>query len=373
MIWVDYDNDNDYDFFAASDEGNSMLFRNDGNNQFVNVTQSSGLIDDEAFSTFGASWGDYNNDSFLDVFISIRDNPQEIPNFLYRNNGDGTFTNVTEEAGLHLTGFLTFCAAFFDYDKDGYQDIYMANDKFVTANILYRNNGDGTFEDVSVSSGANLYMGAMSTTIDDYNNDGWLDIYISNEDQVLEDTTTGNALLRNNGDGTFTNVAQETGTQFNSVGWSCVFLDADNDTDKDLYVSSSETGQNDLLTAAFYEQLSETNFVIPDIPGMEEDLRQSFANAIVDVDNDGLPEIVVINDRDEDIFLWKNLTNTSNNYLKVKLEGVKSNTMGIGSWIEISINSGGNLTTNSHGNIKTSLIGGFYFFRSTSTSDERVV
>ena len=178
----------------------------------------------------------------------------------------------------------------------------------------------------------------MSTTIDDYNNDGWLDIYVSNEDQVIEGTTTGNALLLNNGDGTFSNRAVETGTQFNSVGWGCVFLDAENDGDKDLYVSSSETGNNDLLTAAFYEQLSSETFVIPDIPGMKEDIRQSFANAIGDVDNDGYPEIGVVNDRNEDIFLWKNVTPTSNNYLKIKLEGAESNRMGIGSWIEISIN-----------------------------------
>ena len=338
VIWVDYDNDGDYDFFAASDAGNSKLFRNDGNNTFIDITSASGLPDDGVLDTFGASWGDYNNDSYLDVFLSIRDESQSIPNFLYRNNGDGTFSNVTEEAGLQLTGFITFCAAFFDYDNDGYQDIYMANDKYATANILYHNNGDGTFEDVSASSGANLVMGAMSTTIDDYNNDGWLDIYISNDDQVVEDATVGNALLQNNGDGTFTNVAVATGTQFNSVGWGCVFLDADNDGYKDLYVSSSETGQNDILTAAFYQQQDDTTFVRLDDIGMEEDVRTSYANAIGDIDNDGYPEIGVVNDRNEDIFLWKNVSNTTNNYLKIKLEGTASNTMGIGSWIEISIN-----------------------------------
>jgi len=288
--------------------------------------------------TFGASWGDYNNDGFLDVFFSIRDENQTNPNLLYKNNGDGTFSNVTEEAGLYLSGFLTFCAAFFDYDKDGYQDIYIANDKYATSNILYHNNGDGTFEDVSVASGTNLIMAAMSTTIDDYNNDGWLDIYISNDEQVIENTTVGNALLKNNGDGTFTNVAISAGVQFNSVGWGCVFLDADNDSDKDLYVSSSETGQNDLITTAFYEQQNDNTFLLNVDVGMEGDIRSSYSNAIGDIDNDGYPEIAVLNDRNENIFLWKNLTNNTNNYLKVKLEGTESNRMGIGSWIEISVN-----------------------------------
>ena len=93
VIWVDYDNDGDYDFFAASDAGNSKLFRNDGNNTFTDVTSTSGLPDDAVLDTFGASWGDYNNDSYLDVFLSIRDESQSIPNFLYRNNGCLLYTS----------------------------------------------------------------------------------------------------------------------------------------------------------------------------------------------------------------------------------------------------------------------------------------
>lgn len=338
VIWVDYDNDGDADFFSANDNSKCRLYRNDGDGVYTDVSASSG-IPQTTLEFFGASWGDYNNDSFLDVFLSVRDPNQITSNFLYKNNGNGTFTNVTEEAGLDLTGFLSFCSVFFDYDKDGFQDIYVANDKFFTPNLLYRNNGDGTFESVGVAAGADLYMGAMSTTIDDYNNDGWLDIYVTNffpPEPEPENGVVGNAFLRNNGDGTFTNVAQENGTRFDSVGWGAVFLDADNDTHHDLYVSGNISDQSDFLEAAFYENQADNTFLIPETAGFVGDDGTSYSNAIGDVDNDGYPEIIVMNSGFEEIYVWKNETPQDNNWLKVKLEGTESNRMGIGSWIRIS-------------------------------------
>ena len=338
VIWVDYDNDGDADFFSASDQSKCRLYRNDGDGVYVEVSEESG-IPGTVYDFFGASWGDYNNDSFLDVFLSIRDPNQIDYNLLYKNNGDGTFTDVTEEAGLDLTGFLSFCSAFFDYDKDGYQDIYIANDKFFTPNLLYRNNGDGTFESVGEATGADLYMGAMSTTIDDYNNDGWLDIYVTNFYPPEDDTgVEGNAFLRNNGDGTFTNVAEENGTRFDSIGWGAVFLDADNDTDHDLYVSGNISDQSEFLEAAFYENQGDDTFLIPDTAGFVGDDGSSYSNALGDVDNDGYPEIIVMNNGFEEIYLWKNETPQDNNWIKVKLEGTESNRMGIGSWIRIGVN-----------------------------------
>ena len=338
VIWVDYDNDGDADFFSASDQSKCRLYRNDGDGVYVEVSEESG-IPGTVYDFFGASWGDYNNDSFLDVFLSIRDPNQIDYNLLYKNNGDGTFTDVTEEAGLDLTGFLSFCSAFFDYDKDGYQDIYIANDKFFTPNLLYSNNGDGTFESVGEATGADLYMGAMSTTIDDYNNDGWLDIYVTNFYPPEDDTgVEGNAFLRNNGDGTFTNVAEENGTRFDSIGWGAVFLDADNDTDHDLYVSGNISDQSEFLEAAFYENQGDDTFLIPDTAGFVGDDGSSYSNALGDVDNDGYPEIIVMNNGFEEIYLWKNETPQDNNWIKVKLEGTESNRMGIGSWIRIGVN-----------------------------------
>ena len=329
--WVDYDNDGDKDLFLTSDFNGNRLFENTGSLNFVDVTSQAGLPLDN-LHTFGASWGDINNDSYLDIFISNRHADQIITNKLYRNNGDGTFSDITVSAGVDDSE-LSFCAAFFDYNNDGYQDIYVSNDKFQTENLLYKNNGDETFDDVSQLSETNVSFDAMTTTIGDYNNDGWFDIYVTN-------SPPGNALLKNNGDGTFTDVADITGTGFYSLGWGAVFLDAENDMDLDLYVSGSLDGTiPGLISAAFYEQTAPETFVIPSA-GFDDDTGASYSNAIGDINNDGLPEIVVTNDLDEDLFLWNNLTTTSNNWLKVKLEGTASNRDGIGSVLELGINGG---------------------------------
>ncbi len=338
-IWVDYDNDGDNDFFATSDTGICWFYRNDGDNIFTDITVVSGLPLEQV-QFWGVSWGDYNNDGFLDVFLSVRDNAQLEHNELYRNNGDGTFTNRTVAAGIDETGFITFCSSFFDYDNDGDQDIYMANDKCITSNILYRNNGDNTFTDVSEAADVNLFMSAMSTTIDDYNNDGWLDIYVTNfYPSFEEDATTGNAFLQNNGDGTFSNIALDNGTQFDSIGWGAVFLDADNDTDKDLYVSGSldDTDIEGRMSAAFYEQNENEEYSVVSNSGFQNDNRTSFANAIGDIQNDGLPDMLVLNTANQPIFLWENKTENNNNWIKIQLQGTESNRMGIGSTIKVFV------------------------------------
>jgi hypothetical protein len=221
-------------------------------------------------------------------------------------------------------------------DKDGHQDIYVANDKFYKPNLLYHNNGDGTFENTSVSSGTAVSMDAMSTTIGDYDLDGDLDVYVTNSYPSPAGGVIGNALLRNNGDNTFTNVAMATGTEFNSNGWGAVFLDADNEGYPDLYVSGHGDGSFGLLPSAFYENQGNGTYVIPQNIGFENDTRVSFSNAIGDVDNDGYPEIIVMNGNFETMNLWKNLSPQNHNWLKIKLQGTQSNRMGIGSFIEVS-------------------------------------
>ncbi|MEY8848707.1 FG-GAP-like repeat-containing protein [Psychroserpens sp. XS_ASV72] len=328
--WVDYDNDGDLDLFATSNVNGNKLYQNDGALNFTDVTVVSLLPTNNIF-TYGASWGDYNNDGFLDVFLSNRDVAEVIPNYLYRNNGNGTFTNVSELAGILNTSNLSFCSAFFDFNNDGWQDIYVSNDRVNHRNVLYKNNGNGTFTDVSESSNTGLYIDAMSVTVDDYNADNYLDMYITN-------TPSGNVFLLNNGDGSFTNIANTNGTSFNSIAWGAVFLDAENDMDLDLYVSGLLDGTvSSLLSAAFYENDGLGNFSIPN-NGFVNDDRESYSNAIGDVDNDGFSEIAVSNTDNDNIFIWKNTQPQTNNWLKVKLEGVLSNKQGIGSKIEISIN-----------------------------------
>ena len=326
--WVDIDNDGDKDLLVTSDTSSNKLFENLGNMIMQDITVSSGILTD-VLETYGASWGDYNNDGFLDLFLSNRS--EYVPNILYKNNGDNTFSIVNATAGIINTGMLSFCSAFFDFDNDGDQDIYVANDKLQYANTLYENNGDGTFTDVSFESGTGISIDAMSVTIDDYNSDGWLDIYVTND-------VPGNVFLENNADGTFTDIATATGTTLNSVAWGAVFLDADNDSDLDLYVSTEHDGSiPSYLSSAMYEQLNDGTFNIIN-SAVPNDLAISYSNAIGDTDNDGYPEIVVNNINHDNIFLWKNTSTSSNNWLKVKLEGTQSNRDAVGSLIEISVN-----------------------------------
>ena len=326
VLWIDYDNDGDLDFFTTSLEGVNKFYTNDGDMNFTDVSEYIGLYQNDLL-TFGASFADIDNDGDLDVFISHRDPDNH--NYLYRNDS-GIFTDITESSGISLEPQYSFCTAIFDYNKDGFQDIYIANDKPENINRLYKNLGNGTFVDVSISSGAGIDINAMTTTVGDYNNDGWFDIYVTN-------TPDGNVLLRNNGDETFTDVAVETGTTFDSVGWGAVFLDADLDGLLDLYVSGSLDGSvSSYLSSAFYHQQNDGTFLIPQDIGFESDTRESYSNAIGDINNDGQPDIVVGNNS-ENIFLWENTSSNTNNWLKVKLEGVTTNRNGIGNTIEIHV------------------------------------
>lgn len=332
VIWVDYDNDGDKDFFVTAIEGKNAFYSNDGEMNFTDISSAIGIFQTDLF-TYGASFGDIDNDGDLDLFISNR-SPED-HNYLYRNDS-GIYVDITGTSGISLEGQLSFCSIFFDYDKDGLQDIYVSNDKEENINRLYKNLGDGVFQDVSESSNAGVDVSAMSTTLGDFNNDGWFDIYITNTPFSQVSSIQGNVLLKNNGDGTFTNVATETGTSFDSVGWGSVFLDADNDGLLDIYVSSSENGNGSLISSAFYHQQDDETFMIPQDIGFNTDLRESYSNAIGDINNDGKPEIVVGNDTDNN-FLWQNNTLNENNWLKVKLEGVVSNKDGIGNTIEINV------------------------------------
>ena len=326
VMWVDYDNDGDKDFFTTSVFGINKFYENTGNLIFTDITSTCGIFTDDLL-TYGASFGDIDNDGDLDLFISNRQTDAANRNFLYRND-NGTFVDITNGAGIVMVGELSFCSSFFDYNNDGYQDIYVANDK-VNMNRLYKNDGDGTFTDVSVSSGAGIIIDAMSTTIGDYNNDGFFDVYVTN-------TQAGNYLLKNNGDGTFTNTAPATGTDFLSIAWGAVFLDADNDTHLDLYVSGLFDGSDpNLLPSAFYHNDGTGNFTIPSNIGFAGDVGMSYGNAIGDFNNDGKLDITVMNDSD-DYYLWENQSTNSNNWIKIKLEGVTSNKDGVGNRIEVS-------------------------------------
>lgn len=269
--------------------------------------------------------------------MSNRVSAYAVSNYLFQNNCDGTFTNVTDSIGLANTPSLTFCASFFDFNNDGWQDLYVSNDKEFP-NFLFKNNGNGTFTDVSAESGTGIIVDAMSVTIDDFNSDGYFDIYITNTRSTAGTTTTdGSVLYRNNGDETFTDVAISTGTQLNSWSWGANFLDAENDGDLDLYVSCAYISSDGFQSFAFYENESLETFATPSNIGFENNQYRSYGSAIGDSNNDGKTDIIVNNNLNTLPNLWNNKSTSLNNYLSIHLIGTQSNKDGVGSVIEISV------------------------------------
>ena len=327
LLWSDYDNDGDKDLFTAVDFASSYsrLYRNDGWGVLEDVTLQAGLTDVPG-SCNAACWGDFNNDGLIDLYVT---NYSEYDhNYLYMNNGDGTFTDVTEDAGVAdtsgTTGYykLPLAVVFFDYNNDGWQDIYIANDHF-SGNTLFENNGDGTFKDVSEQTNSALRGFMMGIAVGDYDNNGFLDLYLSNDPY-------GNYLLKNNGDGTFTEVAADLGLSVNKACWGTNFFDYDNDMDLDLYVCASvgpSNGINEL-----FENNGDGTFRRMIGIGLDDDYK-SFGMSIGDFNNDGFYDIAV-NNQQVSPNLFMNSGN-KNNWVKLNLVGVESNRDGIGSWIEV--------------------------------------
>ncbi|MCD6087946.1 MAG: VCBS repeat-containing protein, partial [Candidatus Hydrothermae bacterium] len=206
--------------------GPNCLFKNNGDGTFTNVAEAAGVADDQL--GHDAAWVDYDRDGFVDLFTT---NYQGLPNILYRNNGDGTFSDVTDEAGL-IDYTWTSAALWGDYNKDGYPDLYLAN-AHSEANILYRNNGDGTFTDVTGSAGVGNTGWSRSAAWGDYDNDMDLDLYVVNGW-----ADTRNVLYRNNGDGTFTDLTDQAGVSDLGDGYGAMWVDYNNDGYLDLYVSN---------------------------------------------------------------------------------------------------------------------------------------
>jgi hypothetical protein len=331
VLWVDYDNDGDKDLHVSTFDGISRLYQNRGDLQLVDVTEAAGLPM-EAFYYYGTCWADYNRDGWLD-FYTIDHNffIAQSRNHLFRNNGDGTFTDVTVSSGTLDPGKIPFCSAFMDVNNDKWPDIYTAADK-LTFNSLLLNNGNGTFWDVSEASNADQRMNAMCVAVGDYDNNGWQDVYITN-------TPIGNALLRNPGPvgniryPVFEEVGDESGTGFYENSWGANFLDADNDGYLDLYVSGS-VGGSDAVSAELYHNNGDGTFSVPEDAGMEGDTTRSFCNAIGDLDQNGFPDIVVINNPPYRHQVWMNEAPSGNNWVKIRLQGVLSNRDAVGTRIE---------------------------------------
>jgi hypothetical protein len=324
ILWVDYDNDGDSDLFISCRQDINRLYQNDGQMNFADVTAVVGLSLEQNL-TYGVAWGDYDNDGWLDLYVTNKPNGI-IPNKnkLFRNAQDGTFVDVSEISQSADSSKKPFCAVFVDFNNDTFPDIYIAQDK-KAGNTFLRNEGNNTFGEISSQSNSDLIMDGMCVAVGDYDSNGFLDLYISN-------IPDGNKMLKNNGDETFTEVADAIGVGYNGIGWGSNFLDYDNDGDLDLYVSGTQQG-SELVPSIMYTNDGAQKYEIKDV-GFEADTVISFSNAVGDINNDGFPDIAVNNFQAYKSMLWKNAA-SSHNWIKIHLEGRDSNRDGIGSFINV--------------------------------------
>lgn len=341
IIWVDYDNDGDRDLFLGIDGQPYRIFRNNGDMTFEQLGGESGLVTGN-YDNRNICWADYDRDGDLDVYLG-RNQPigsgnyaQDYPrmNHLYRND-DGYFVDVTEEAGVSDSLGITYGTVWWDYDADGWPDLYVVNDKWFD-NGLYHNNGDGTFTELGEETGLDIVLDGMCASPADYDNDGDFDMYMTNTYIAFEGA--GNVLMENN-DGYFSNVAPQLAVNTAVFQcWGAGWLDYDNDGWQDLYVSTRETSPNYPGMNRLFKNQNGTGFTLANSStGLLTDVSDAFVNAIGDLDNDGYPDII---SQATNPFPTKILLSSggSRNYLKVALEGVVSNKEAIGSLIRCYTN-----------------------------------
>jgi len=363
----DYDNDGFDDLFITY-YGHNVLYRNNGNGTFSDVTQRAGLHQDAVHYGSGCTWVDYDRDGKLDLFVAnylnttleklpkpgenpdctwkgvaVNCGPRGLPaGFvqLYHNNGDGTFADVSKQSGVAAAaGSYPMTAVAADYDNDGWPDIYVACDS--TPSWLFHNQHNGTFQEEALQRGIALSedgmeQAGMGVGVGDYDLDGNLDIFKTN---FADDT---NVLYRNDGKGNFDDVTIRTGlgVETRYVGWGTGIVDLDNDGFPDVFVATGSVYPEvekkvpnypfrtprlvfrNLGDGRFEELIEEAG------PGVAE-AHASRGCAFGDFDNDGDMDILVMN-MNEPPSLLRNDVKSGGNWLKVLLLGVRSNRSAIG-------------------------------------------
>ncbi|HXR75728.1 MAG TPA: CRTAC1 family protein [Bryobacteraceae bacterium] len=361
----DYDNDGHIDLFVAG-VGRNILYRNRGDGSFEDVTTKAGIKSD-AWSVGGA-WLDYDNDGLLDLFVVnyvqwspafdvFCGNPagnirvychprffKGLPNRLYHNQGDGTFKDVSAESGIAAHVGKGMAVAIADYDRDGFPDILVTNDKM--PNFLFHNLRNGHFEEVAFQAGVALLdsgseISNMGADFRDFNNDGLPDIAAT----ALSGETF--PLFRNQGHGHFTDAGYSSRMGKLSriySGWSIGMFDFNNDGWKDIFTTNSHVNDRvEAFEATEYKQhnsifLNDRNGTFSDVSaGSGEGFSAKGAHrgaAFADFNNDGRIDVVV-SALGQPAELWENVSPAENTWLTLRLTGTKSNRNGIGAEINI--------------------------------------
>jgi len=373
-VWGDYDNDGFPDLYVTQ-FGRNVLYHNNGNGTFTDVTDKAGVAGVASGTMFhgGATFFDYDRDGRLDLyvggyvtldkdsprycdFVDVRTNcPPSVykgsPAILYHNNGDGTFTDVTSAAGIYQPEEKNLSVAAVDYDDDGWPDLFVANDG-VNA-YLYHNDHNGTFTEVGLLAGMALTgrgktMAAMCMSLGDYDNDGRLDLYISDFQK------SSDHIWHNEGKGSFEEVSDQVGITiptYNVLSFGGGFFDYDNDGWLDLFIANGHVYPEVEQSAqkAAYKQIN--SLFHNDGKGKFVEVTKTSGDgfqtpyvgrgaAFADFDNDGYVDVVVANNGDPPLLLH-NGGGTGNHFVNFKLVGTKSNRDAMGARIRIHV---GNLS-----------------------------
>jgi uncharacterized repeat protein (TIGR03803 family) len=344
--WVDYDNDGNLDLYVTSTDDNGIpsqnqLFHNNGDGTFTKMTSSNAgpIVSSAAGGSEGPVWADYDRDGFVDVYVA-----RYGPDWLYHNKGDGTFSQVASTTLDSLNNdFNSYNATWCDYDNDGWPDLFIpvTTDVNLTpdqTNFLYHNQREGSFATVTTGSIATDAKTSVGCAWGDYNNDGYQDLFVANG----WEQPRSNALYRNNGDGTFTRMTSDQAGSIatdEGVFAQCLWLDYDNDGYLDLLVSDLDMAG----IIHLYHNNGDGTFTRITTGSLVNEIGPAVGIACDDYDHDGFLDIFVACGADvqpaRNLFCHNN--GNSNAWLRVKLVGTVSNRSAIGAKVRIHATIGG--------------------------------
>ena len=355
---ADFDNDGDKDFYLANGDAD-VLFRNNGDGTFTDITAGSGLETSEERRGTTASWGDYNNDGFVDLYVAnhmavggttVTGATEQIKaqDYIYHNNGDGTFTDVSDMLlGVAREG-MSFIGGWTDYDSDGDLDIFVINDcpfDSTAPEQMYRNDGgtngttDWTFTEVSAVTNTDWCQNGMGLAVGDYDRDGDFDFFFSDNGSngtvpVDQQSRPGTMLLRND-NGIFADATVIGDVSSLAWSWGANFFDYDLDGYQDLYLAAGSMNTFDPLASVLWQNNGDGSFTdVSASSGGLDDTERTRTSVYGDYDGDGDPDMFLVNYAGN-TKLFRNDQNTNNNWVIFDLEGVTSNRDGIGAKLEL--------------------------------------